>query len=62
MPKNNVITAEPTKDNKKRIAIDVNEEFYIELYKKTRDDRTTVAEIARYFLEEYLNGTFKVAK
>jgi hypothetical protein len=54
--------AEPTKDSKKRIIVDVNELFHIELHKKIRDDRTTISQLVRLFLEQYLDGKFNIAR
>ena len=52
--------SEPTKEDKKRVSIDVNEDFHVKLYNQARLDRTTVSEITRRFWEQYLSGHLKV--
>jgi len=53
-------TSEPTKTDKKRISVDVNEEFHIRIHNKARTDRTTVSTVTRRLLEMYESGQIKV--
>jgi len=56
-----IFNSEPTKDDKKRISVDVNEEFHIKLHNQARRDKVTVSEVTRKLLEQYLSGKLRVA-